>query len=137
MKMYKIRNALLLFSLAVFGLLVGVWLSPQEPITSFLPTQSESEAYKGAVNTLAFVSGVCTSIFAFLAGCLLRFTYVQVATAVAIVGLLYIGNDIIRFGQLTLGNLMWLFIFGLGMLLILVFERFLVFLFKRIIINNK
>ena len=102
-----------------------------EPITSFLPTQSESEDFKQAVNTIALVSGGSTSIFAFVAGYFIRAPNVQVIASVVIVGLLYISLDFIRFGQLTSGNLIWLSIFVLGMLLIWGLERLSVLYFKR------
>ena len=131
MKMNSIRNTLVLFSLTVIGFLIGVWLAPHEPITSFLPTQSESEDFKQAVNTIALVSGGSTSIFAFVAGYFIRAPNVQVIASVVIVGLLYISLDFIRFGQLTSGNLIWLSIFVLGMLLIWGLERLSVLYFKR------
>ncbi|GGP58973.1 hypothetical protein GCM10009347_26720 [Shewanella algicola] len=131
MKMNSIRNPLILFSLTVIGFLIGIWLAPHEPITSFLPTQSESEDFKQAVNTIALVSGVSTSIFAFVAGYFISAPNVQVIASVVIVGLLYISLDFIRFGQLTTSNLIWLSIFVLGMLLIWGLERLSVLYFKR------
>ena len=133
MKMESIRKTLLLFSLTVIGLLVGVWLGPQEPITSFLPIQSESEAFKQAVNTIALVSGISTSIFAFVAGYFMRASNLQVIASVVIVGLFYISLDFIRFGQLTTGNLIWLSIFALGMLPVWGLERLSTLYFRKIL----
>ncbi|MCG7537944.1 hypothetical protein [Pseudoalteromonas sp. OOF1S-7] len=131
MKLHVFRNTVILFLTAIIGLLTGLWLSPQVPITSFIPTQEESDAYKAAVNILAFISGTSSSLLAFVGGNMLKVNNTRIVTVVVIVGLLYLCIDLIRFGQLTFGNLVWFFFFAFGIALILILKTLLAFFLRK------
>lgn len=128
----NIKKLVGLYTLTLLGFFLGLWLSPQLPITSFLPTESESSAFKEAVWFLAFITGVITSIFSLIGSHYLKLKYVYSVIAICLTGLLFNSFDLIRFGELTINNLVWLGVFLIGFLLIFILIKMV-----KMVKNNK
>ena len=127
----KVIQNCIFFLAAVAGFLIGVWLSPQPQITSFLPTEAETDLYKNGINTSAFVLGVFTSIFAVIAGRILKISKINKICAVTLIGAFYIGIDSLRFGEFTLLNFNLLLMYLVGLVIVLSFEKLAMFILTQ------